>query len=197
MKIKQLLLATIASASLSSCSSSISARYSYDSDVDYSDINSYAWAAAAPLSFSTPESAEHFVKTMEDMLAAKGFKLDTENPDFLLSTQGVSPPPAVRPSLNVPKQRSQVGNGDVLGSTPQARIRHRHRDLPAMRRPAARHRQHRGTGGDRADSQAPWPGGRAGRCCAPEPGTAPVRSADLTPSPMPTPPGHRAGTGAC
>jgi len=34
--------------------------------------------------------------------------------------------------------------GDVLGPMPQARIRHRHRDLPAMRRPAARHCQHRG-----------------------------------------------------
>ena len=54
-----------------------------------------------------------------------------------------------------------------------------------------------GTGGDRADSQAPWPGGRAGRSRASEPGTAPVRSADLTPSPRPTSPGHRAGTGAC
>jgi len=30
-----------------------------------------------------------------------------------------------------------------------------------------------------------------------EPGTAPVRSADLAAPPMPTSPGHRAGTGAC
>jgi hypothetical protein len=33
-----------------------------------------------------------------------------------------------------------------LGAAPQARVRHRHRDLPALRRPAAPHRQHRATG---------------------------------------------------
>ena len=100
----------------------------------------------------------------------------------------------------------QSATGDVLGPTPQAGVRHtpgclllmlrinspcRHPDLPPMRRPATRHCQHRGAGGDRADSQAPWPGGRADRSCASEPGTAPVRSADLTPPPMPTSPGHR------
>ena len=65
-----------------------------------------------------------------------------------------------------------------------------------MRRPAERHCERRGASGDPAGSQAPWPGGRAGRSRASEPGTAPVGSADLTPLPMPAPPGPRAGTGA-
>ena len=101
----------------------------------------------------------------------------------------------------------QSATGDVLGPTPQAGVRHtpgclllmlrinspcRHPDLPPMRRPATRHCQHRGAGGDRADSQAPWPGGRADRSCASEPGTAPDGSADLILSPMLTPPGHPA-----
>jgi hypothetical protein len=42
----------------------------------------------------------------------------------------------------------------------------------------------------------PWRGVRAGRSRASEPRTAPVGSADLTPPPIPTPPGPRAGTGA-
>ena len=89
MKANHLLLVIVVAASLTGCASSVSARYSYDSDIDYSNINSYAWMSVAPQSFSTPESTEHFFKTMNNMLAGKGFKLNAENPDFLVGTQRV------------------------------------------------------------------------------------------------------------
>jgi hypothetical protein len=44
-----------------------------------------------------------------------------------------------------------------LGATPQARVCDRDRNLPRLRRPAARHCQHRGAGGDRSDTRAPRP----------------------------------------
>ena len=91
-----------------------------------------------------------------------------ENDDYLTYEESISKLNAIKLDskidyalkANAIVQQSlthRSATGDVLGPTPQARIRHRHRDLPAMRRPAARHCQHRGTGGDRADSQAPWP----------------------------------------
>jgi hypothetical protein len=48
-----------------------------------------------------------------------------------------------------------------LGATAQARVRDRHRELPALRREAAGDREHRGPGAHRADSGAPRaaPGG--------------------------------------
>jgi len=44
---------------------------------------------------------------------------------------------------------------DALGATPQARLRHRHRGLPGVRRGAAHHRVHRRPGRDREDSRPP------------------------------------------
>jgi len=65
------------------------------------------------------------------------------------------------------------------GAAPQARVRHRPRDLPAMRRPAARHRQHRATGAHLTDPRAPRPCGRRRRSGAPEPRATRALAADL------------------
>src|SRR5690606_9817774 len=78
-----------------------------------------------------------------------------------------------------------------MGAAPQAGIRHRHRDLPALRRPAAGHRQHRGARNDRADSRAPRQGRRARRSGASEPCAASGRFVALTYAP----PSYRDGTG--
>ena len=64
-----------------------------------------------------------------------------------------------------------------VSATPQAGVRHRDRDLPALRRPAARHRQQRGAPRHRADSRAPRP---RRRCRPSDPRTAPARSVALT-----------------
>ena len=71
-------------------------------------------------------------------------------------------------------------SGNDLGATAQARLRNRHRSLPALRRQASRHRKHRRADRHRADSRSPRPNERAARSSSPQPGTAPARAADLT-----------------
>ena len=88
MKSLQFTLVLVIAAVLSGCYS-ISARYSFDSETDFSRLNSYAWASLQEKTFSTPESAEHYHNVMDDMLAAKGFKLNPENLDFLILTPSV------------------------------------------------------------------------------------------------------------
>jgi len=79
--------------------------------------------------------------------------------------------------------------GDVMGTTPQAGVRYRYRDLPAMRRPLARHRQHRATRSHRADSGPSRPHCGDRRSGASEPRTAAGRSPGLTAPSCSSPPG--------
>jgi hypothetical protein len=90
MKLRHLMLALMLAAGLSGCSSySIESRHSYDSRTDFSGMNSYAWAPVNEAIFSTSASADHFQSTMDSMLATKGFNLNPEAPDFLISTHVV------------------------------------------------------------------------------------------------------------
>jgi len=68
---------------------SIEARYSFDSETDFSGLSSYAWLELDKEIFSTPESAEHYVSAMNEMLASKGFDLNPEDPDFQILTESV------------------------------------------------------------------------------------------------------------
>jgi hypothetical protein len=88
MKSLHFMLMLVMAAFLSGCFS-VSARYSYDSKTDFSDLNSYAWASVEEKIFSTPESSEHYHSVMDDMLTAKGFNLNPESPDFLIVTPRV------------------------------------------------------------------------------------------------------------
>jgi hypothetical protein len=88
MKSLHFMLTLVMVAVLSGCFS-VSARYSYDSKTDFSNLNSYAWASMEERIFSTPESAEHYHRAMDDMLTAKGFNLNPESPDFLIVTPRV------------------------------------------------------------------------------------------------------------
>jgi hypothetical protein len=88
MKSLHFMLMLVMVAVLSGCYS-VSARYSYDSKTDFSGLNSYAWAPMEEKIFSTPESAEHYHRVMDDMLTAKGFNLNPESPDFLIVTPRV------------------------------------------------------------------------------------------------------------
>lgn len=88
MKSLQFILVLVIAAVLSGCYS-ISARYSFDSETDFSGLNSYAWASLQEKTFSTPESAEHYHNAMDDILTAKGFNLNPESPDFLILTPSV------------------------------------------------------------------------------------------------------------
>jgi hypothetical protein len=85
---------------------------------------------------------------------------------------------------------------DDLGATPQAGVRHRHLDLPPMRRSVARHRQHRGSRSHQADSGISRPHWGARRSSASEPGTAAGRSRGLTASLCSSPPGPPRRNGA-
>ncbi len=90
MKLYHVVLTAILAVGLSGCStSSIKARHSYDSETDFSSLASYAWLPVKQAIFSTPASAEHYRKAMDNMLAKKGFNLNSETPDFLINTQRV------------------------------------------------------------------------------------------------------------
>jgi len=86
MKLYRFTLALILTTGLSGCYS-IESTYSFDSETDFSSLKSYTWLAVGPEVFSTTESTEHYISAMDDMLAAKGFNLNPDDPDFLISTQ--------------------------------------------------------------------------------------------------------------
>jgi hypothetical protein len=111
MKSLHFILVLVIAAVLSGCYS-ISARYSFDSETDFSRLNSYAWAPLQEKIFSTPESAEHYHNAMDDMLTAKGFKLNPENPDFLILT----------PSVETYREGYKTPNGPVVFSKATLRI---------------------------------------------------------------------------
>jgi len=74
-KLYRLMLALMLAAALSGCATSnITARHTYNSQTDFSGLNSYAWVQGKQAVFSTSESAEHYKGVMENMLATKGFK---------------------------------------------------------------------------------------------------------------------------
>ena len=84
------MLALMLAVALSGCATNkITARHTYNSQTDFSGLNSYAWVPGDHPIFSTPESAEHYQSTMENVLATKGFNLNPEAPDFLIKTHPV------------------------------------------------------------------------------------------------------------
>ena len=89
-KLYRLMLALMLVAALSGCAyNKIEVRHSYDSQTDFSGLNSYAWVHGDQDSFSNSESYEHYKSTMDNMLATKGFNLNPEAPNFLIKTHNV------------------------------------------------------------------------------------------------------------
>ena len=89
-KLYRLLLALMLAAALSGCAyNKIEVRHSYNRQTDFSGLNSYAWVHGDQKSFSNPESYEHYESSMDNMLAAKGFNLNPEAPNFLIKTHNV------------------------------------------------------------------------------------------------------------
>jgi hypothetical protein len=101
MRLINLALALLLAAIMSGCYS-VSARYSFDSETDFSEFTSYAWEPVEHAIFSTSASAEHYKKSMDDSLAKKGFRLNSENPDFVIVT--------ARVETYIEKYRSLNGN---------------------------------------------------------------------------------------
>ncbi|MBW2573001.1 MAG: DUF4136 domain-containing protein [Deltaproteobacteria bacterium] len=64
----------------------VKARYAYNVETDFTSFRTYAWVPGVQEKFGNPMVANHYVKAMDSQLASKGFKLDTENPDFLIRT---------------------------------------------------------------------------------------------------------------
>jgi hypothetical protein len=90
-KLYRLMLALMLSAALSGCATTtIESRHSYDSQTNFSGLNSYAWVHGDQASFSNSESYEHYESTMDNMLATKGFNLNPGAPDFLIITYPVN-----------------------------------------------------------------------------------------------------------
>ena len=111
-KLCRLILTLMLAAGLSGCAiTTIQSRHSYDSGTDFSGLNSYAWVPGYEAGFSTSESARHFQSTMDKTLAAKGFNLNPEAPDFLIKTNRVE--------SYVEEYKTYAGNFDV----PKAMVR--------------------------------------------------------------------------
>jgi hypothetical protein len=64
-------------------------KYSFDKSVDFQHYKRYAWAKNYLLTRQVPEDqksiAESIKSSITKQLVAKGFMLDTQNPDFLIS----------------------------------------------------------------------------------------------------------------
>jgi len=89
-KLYRLMLALMLAAALSGCATNkIAARHTYNSQTDFSGLNSYAWVQGEQAVFQTSENAKHYKGAMENMLATKGFNLNPGAPDFLIKTHPV------------------------------------------------------------------------------------------------------------
>ena len=102
----RLILTLMLVAGLSGCATTtIQSRHSYDSSIDFSGMNSYAWVAGYDTGFSAAESAKHFQSTMEKTLATKGLNLNPDAPAFLIKIHRVG--------SYVEVYRTYAGNIDV------------------------------------------------------------------------------------
>ncbi len=111
IKFYHFMLALTLATTLSGCTTTIDSRHSYDTKIEFSGLKSYAWAPGNEPTFSTPKSAEYYQSTMNKMLAAKGFKLSPNAPDFLIRTHSVA--------TYVEKYKSVYGNVNI----PKAMVR--------------------------------------------------------------------------
>ena len=90
MKLSQYSLMLVLVVSLSGCSSyAIEGRYSYVSDINYSDMKSFVLLPVDDSDFSTPQSTAHYRKAMVSALIAKGLTENPENPDFAVQTRPI------------------------------------------------------------------------------------------------------------
>jgi PBP1b-binding outer membrane lipoprotein LpoB len=64
----------------------VESRTAFNAETDFTALKTYAWMPGLQEKFSNPEYAGYYMDAMNSHLASKGFKLDTENPDFLIRT---------------------------------------------------------------------------------------------------------------
>jgi hypothetical protein len=87
MNVSQLILATkimLAAALLGCAPLPVEGRYSYESETDFSEFESFAMVDVDEGVFSTPESTARFRIAMVRALSAKGFTENPKSPDFLV-----------------------------------------------------------------------------------------------------------------
>lgn len=89
MKIYHIALAAVLLASTYGCTTTIESRHSFDARTDFSVLSDYDWLPYEDDYFSTPASAQYFRTAMDDLLEEKGFKLNSDAPDFLIDTKRV------------------------------------------------------------------------------------------------------------
>lgn len=68
---------------------SIQARYSFDSETDFSGLKTYAWLPGVEAAFKNPSNAGHYQKSMDEKLASEGFMIKSSHPVFLIYTSRV------------------------------------------------------------------------------------------------------------
>jgi len=83
MKANYLLFVIFLTILLAGCAG-VDSRYTYDTHADFSPPKSYSWKPGTRDSFTTPEHGDYVINKVNQNLAAKGFTLTEENPDFLI-----------------------------------------------------------------------------------------------------------------
>lgn len=78
------LLALLALGTLPGCSG-ISVSHDYDEEVDFSGLEAYAWIEPPAGAGAHELSYRRVVSSADAVLAAKGFRLDPDAPDFLVA----------------------------------------------------------------------------------------------------------------
>jgi hypothetical protein len=64
----------------------VKSRSAINAETDFTALKTYSWMSGLQEKFYNPVYADYYMDSMNSQLASKGYKLDTENPDFLIRT---------------------------------------------------------------------------------------------------------------
>ncbi len=64
----------------------VKSRSAINAETDFTALKTYAWMSGLQEKFYNPVYADYYMDAMNSQLTSKGFKLETENPDFLIRT---------------------------------------------------------------------------------------------------------------
>lgn len=81
------LLVTMVAVTLAACSS-MRTNIDYDPVYDFSTLKSYNWIPNPQIEQANELFDKHFRKIMDEKLAARGYSVDENNPDFLVAYHG-------------------------------------------------------------------------------------------------------------
>lgn len=84
MKLRTILFILCASIFIAGCAS-MSVNYDYDQKVNFASLKTYAWLPAPQKARANELTIKHIEFAVDKQLEAKGVKMSSENPDFLIA----------------------------------------------------------------------------------------------------------------